>query len=223
MQYHIDLNLDFKRNNFGGLYIALEGIDAAGKTTQFQKIVEYFQKQGKEVVKVHEPTREGPVGELVHKALRGEVEISPKAMQYLFTADRQVLSEEKIIPSLKEGKVVISDRSFWSSVAYGIADRDGVDYRPGEMLMIALGILSTYHQFVLPDFTFYLEISVDTAVKRLEQMDKGKEIYEKKEKLIKIIKGYEWLSTDKFSKEIITINGEKPVEEVTEEIIQKLT
>lgn len=220
MRYHLDLNLDFKRNNFGGLYIAFEGIDAAGKSTQFQKIARYYQNLGKEVIKVHEPTREGPVGELIHKALLGEVNIPPKAMQYLFVADRQILAEEKIIPALKRGAVVISDRCLWSSVAYGMADKGG-NFKAGEILTIALGILSTYHQFILPDFTFYLDISVETAVERLEQMHKGKEIYEKKEKLIKIIKGYQWL-TKKFSREIITINGEKPVEEVTSKIINKL-
>ena len=55
----------------------------------------------------------------------------PVAYQYLFAADREIQQEE-IIGYLKEGKAVISDRYFWSSVAYGIADREGMDYEDWE-------------------------------------------------------------------------------------------
>ena len=56
MKYHIEFDLDFKRNPYKGLYIAIEGIDGSGKTTQVGKLAEYFEKQGREVLKTHEPT-----------------------------------------------------------------------------------------------------------------------------------------------------------------------
>ena len=56
---------------------------------------------------------------------------------------------------------------------------------------------------------------------RLKKKDDVKEIYENKEKLKKVIEGYNWLST-KFAKEIITIDGEGSVEKVTKEIVERI-
>ena len=113
-------------------------------------------------------------------------------MQFLFSADRNVHHETFTEPALRDGKVVVSDRCFWSVIPYGIMDREGDAYKKetGELLLIAQGLLSHYHQFIVPDYTFYLDISVDNAMKRLSHMDKEKEIYEKREKLEKIVQGY---------------------------------
>jgi thymidylate kinase len=82
------------------------------------------------------------------------------------------------------------------------------DYNLGEILLVSQGILSFYHQFIVPDKTFYLRISLDTSLERLSSTQKEKEIYESKEKLEKIIWGYEWL-VKKFRNEFVIVDGEK--------------
>ncbi|MDO8639583.1 MAG: dTMP kinase [bacterium] len=223
MKYHVDFDIDLKRNPYKGIYIAVEGIDGCGKTTQIEKLKESLENLGKKTILVKEPGREGIVRELIDKILQGKVKVLPEVFQYLCSAERVILHETKIIPSLKSGKFVISDRCFWSAVAYGILDRTGLDYQKdeGEILLTAQGILSMYHQFIVPDYTFFLDVSVETAMKRLSKLDREKEIYEKREKLEKIALGYKWL-VEKFPKEFIAIDGEQPVEEIASDIINKI-
>lgn len=216
MEYHLSYNLDFKRNPYPGKFIVIEGIDGGGKTTQAKAVVEILNKKGEKTIFTEEPTG-GPIGQLIRKVLRGTTEIPPASFQYLFAADRQ-MHQEEIIKYLTLGTTVVSDRYFWSSVAYGMADRESLT---GDILLVAQSILSLYHQFILPDLTFYLDVQVETAMKRLKSMHKEKELYERLGKLEKIARGYEWLAK-KFPKEITVIDGEKPVVKVTEEILKLL-
>lgn len=221
MKYHVEFDIDFKRNEATGLYIAIEGIDGSGKTTQVERLAEFFEKQGKEVIQTREPRKnDGLIGELIQKILHGKTTIPPVAFQYLFSADREMHHEELIKPSLKAGKVVVSDRCFWSVVPYGIMDLGGnLDENTGNYLLAAQSILSMYHQFTIPDFTFYLELPLDTAMERIQKGGEEKEIYEDREKLAKTIKGYNFL-LQKFPKEFKVIDATKSVEEVTEKIIK---
>lgn len=222
MKYSVNFDIELKKNPYGGLYIALEGIDGSGKTTQVEKLAEYFEKQGKRVFKTHEPRRDGVMGEIVDQILKGEVEIPPVALQYLFAAQRAVHLEEKIISELESGSIVISDRCFWSSIPYGLLDRfdSPAGGENGDRLLAALSVLSIYHEFIAPNYTVYLDVSSDIAGQRLSHKDKS-EIYEKAEKLEKIHNGYEFLF-EKFDGVFTRINGNQEVEKVTQDIIQNL-
>lgn len=228
MKHPVSFNLDLKRNPYKGLYIAIEGLDGSGKTTQVEKIARYFEKQGRGVVRTGEPRKKaGVVGKLIQDILLSKVQVPPIAFQYLMSAERAIHHEELIIPSLKAGKVVISDRCFWSAIPYGILDRmkdvkeEQYNYQMGDVILVAQSILSMYHQFTLPDFTFYLSVSPNTAFKRIGKKTRAKELYEKKDKLEKIKLGYDWLAK-KFAKEITVVDGEKSAEDVTENIIKLL-
>ena len=78
-----------------------------------------------------------------------------------------------------------------------------------------------YHEFIVPDMAFFLDISVGTAEKRFEGLHRDAEIYEKKEKLIKIKEGYDFLLS-KFPEMLLKVNAEKGVDEVTQEILSEL-
>jgi dTMP kinase len=219
MKYHISFDIDFKRNVSKGLYIALEGIDGSGKTTQVSRVVSYFKKQGKEVVHTREPRKgEGVIGELIQDILHGKAAVSPVAFQYLFTADRQMHHQDVILPALKAGKVVISDRCFWSAIPYGILDMDeAITANTIQQKLVAQSILSFYHEFTIPDKTFYLAVSLDTAIERITKGDGANEIYEDKAKLKRAVKGYEWLLKE-FPQEFTIIDANKGVDAVTSEI-----
>lgn len=216
MKYDVSFSIDFKRNAYPGRFIAIEGIDGSGKTTQATRLVERLNKKGQKAIYTTEPT-DGPIGQLIRKILKGEVKVSKASFQYLFCADRGN-HEEEMIKHLKKGIRVVSDRYFWSSVAYGMTDRKEED----DFYLAALSILSFYNQFLAPNITFYLKVSVEEALRRLSQMSKEKEIYEKKDKLEKISAGYEWL-IQKFPQEITVVDGEKSIEEVGEEILKYVT
>ncbi len=224
MRYHIEFNLELRKNPYPGRYIAIEGIDGSGKTTQVKRLKKYFEEQGKDVIAIREPRKTGLIGDIVQKVLTGEIEMPSTALQYLFSTDRVIHHEEVIIPALKQGKMVISDRCFWSAIVYGILDRTGGKYNfnEGKLLLISQSILSMYHQFIVPDYTFYLKISLQTALARISGKKGEKEIYEDKDKLKKLIEGYEWLYR-KFANEITVIDGEKKTEEVTKEIVATIS
>jgi dTMP kinase len=220
MKYHISFDLDFKRNTYPGKFIALEGVDGSGKTVQAHLLAESLIKQGKKVFLTKNPT-DSEIGKFIRQALQGKIEIPEISFQYLFSADRQIQQLE-IIDHLKKGDTVISDRYYWSSVAYGVADKEGVDYKNAAMFeVIAQSVLSMYNQFIVPDSTFYLDVSVKTGLSRRHDSPKERELYENTEKMTKIEKGYKWLLQE-FPKEFIIIDGEKSIEAVQKDILNTL-
>jgi dTMP kinase len=224
MKYHVEFDIDFRRNPYKGTYIVLEGVDGSGKTTQVDCLEKYFIEQGVAVVKTREPRKEnGLIAELVQEILLGSIKVPSVAFQYLFSADRSMHHEELVIPALEEGKVVISDRSFWSAVPYGILDRgESVGEDAKMRILVAQSILSMYYQFISPDYTFYLDIgaseSWDRLQKKVEEIE-SREIYEKKEYIRKLQKGYALL-LEEFPEEFTVVDAKKTIDEVTKDILQ---
>lgn len=215
-KFHVEFDIEFRRNEYDGLFIALEGIDASGKSTQIEKLKEEFEKDGKTVVIKH--PFEGELGVFIRKILSGEVAIPTVALQYLISANRHVQQQE-IIDHLKKGDHVIIDRYIWSAVVYGIFDKEDGDVQKAQnWLLIEQSILSMYHQFVMPDVTFYLDISPEIAVSRLSSMDKQKEIYEDYDKITEIASLYKRV-IEEFPDEFFVVHAEKPVEDITSEIM----
>lgn len=221
MKYHVEFDLELRKNPYSGLYIALEGTESAGKTTQVEKLTKYFKSKGKDVVTTREPRKEGIIGDIVHKVLKGELKMNSVAFQYLFSTDRVLNHQEIVEPSLKNGNIVISDRSFWSAIVYGVLDSPKSKYTKETInqLLVAQSILSFYHKFIVPDFTFYLKIPLDVSLERLMRKKDGKEIYEEKEKIKKVIEGYNFVFKH-FENNVITIDGTKKISEVTNQIVR---
>ncbi|MDP3941797.1 MAG: dTMP kinase [bacterium] len=223
MKYHLEFDIDFRRNPYKGKYIVIEGIDGSGKSTQVERVKKELETKGKTVLQTSEPNTHDAIGKLIREVLAGKEEVTAVAIQYLFSANRATTHKEIIIPALTRGDYVISHRCFWSAVAYGMVDRaDVLRVKPqdeqGNQILIAQSILSMYHQFIVPDYTFYLDVSVETAMKRIEGMGKAREIYEKREKLEGISKGYEWL-LEKFPEEFNKVDAEGTAEAVTKNIL----
>lgn len=219
MQYHIQFDLQLVTNTYSGKYFAFEGIDGSGKTTQVQKLAEYFKQQGKELLITKEPTH-NIVGELIHKVIYKEISMPSMALQHLFAADRSLHLEEEVIPALKSGKVVISDRSLWSAVAYGISDLNLQDNEK-ERLLVAHNVLALYGGYLIPDKTFVIDVAYTTAIERVEKRGEGQTLYEKAEILSRVQKEYEWLA-NKFSDVLKIIDGTKDIENVYNAIIKNI-
>lgn len=104
-----------------GLLIAFEGIDGSGKSTQLALLKEYLEEKGYSVVATKEPT-DGPWGRQIKELpFIGQAEVKrhpPGKELELFTQDRGDHVERVIGPALKEGKIVLTDRYYFSTMAY---------------------------------------------------------------------------------------------------------
>ena len=130
---------------------------------------------------------------------------------------------ELIEPALKAGKIVISDRCFWSAVPYGVLDiQEDFDDNTAKYILVSQSILSMYHQFIAPDKTIYLDVPVARAMDRLSKKPHEKEIYEETKKILKAKEGYEWLLKE-FPKEFTVVDGGKSVDRVFDDIIEALS
>ena len=214
MKHNVSFDLEFKKNSYPGKFIVLEGIDGSGKTTQIQILEEALKKKNIPIFLTKNPT-DHAIGKMIREVLAGTQKIPATARQYLFCADR-VVQEEEIIARLKKGETVISDRYFWSSVAYGMADKNVTD----ERLLTAYSILSFYNEFILPDLTIFLDVDVDTAVSRFSTKEKL-EIYENKDFITKVKVNYDFL-LNKFASEFTVIDSRKDLDSVTKEILEKV-
>lgn len=223
MKHHVSFDLDFKRNPYKGTYIALEGIDGSGKSYQLEALEKALKKKGNDVIVTREPRKEsGAFYETIMDILLGKVKVPALSLQYLFTADRIANQKEVVIPALEEGKVVISDRSFWSIIPYAFSD---LKIEPSEevanFMLMNQWVLAPVGQTFVPDTTMFLDISVDVAVERLAGKDAEKEIYEKRSKITKHHNVYKWL-VDSYGMEFTIVDGEKTEKEVTKNILAKI-
>ena len=139
------------------MFIALEGVDGSGKTTQAARLAEAL---GPETVLVREPGGTA-AGERIRELLKDpEVRLDPMAELLLFCAARAQLVEEVIRPALEAGRTVVCDRFGDSSVAYqGTARGLGAE-RVEELCDLATGGL-------WPDLTVLLRLHPEVAAERI--------------------------------------------------------
>lgn len=144
-----------------GCFIVFEGIDGSGKGTQIEKLSENLAEKYI-VVETKEPTDTRPIGGLIRDVLwqKKEVKKIPEeAFALLFAADRLDHLKNKIIPALRNGSVVLSDRYVYSSYAYqskGMKKELGLDW-----------LYSINKYAIEPDIVIFLDISPELGQKRL--------------------------------------------------------
>ena len=194
-----------QKNPYKGKFIIFEGLDGSGQSTQAGLLRDFLIKKGYKVVLTKEPTFSSKAGKKIRQVLDKKEKISAKELQELFAKDRKEHLEKLIIPALKEGKIVISDRYFFSSFAYGKAS--GLDLE---------WLIKINNEFLLPDITFLLKVSPQICLERIKKRNRERTLFEEKEKLEKVWKIYEILPT-RF-KNVYMVDGEKSIKEVFEEI-----
>ena len=151
-----------------------------------------------------EPTN-NIIGGLIRGQLTGDWKTRPECLQLLFAADRSHHLEKEVIPLLKDGATVISDRYFFSTIAFGateIADKEW--------------LAEINKPFLLPDLTFLIKVSPKVCLQRIKGDRFSVELFEKEESLTKVWQNYEELA-EKFA-DVYIIDGEKSIEEIFGEI-----
>lgn len=144
------------------MFITFEGIDGVGKSTQADLLEEWLTGLGHEVIRTLEPGGTELGKEIRHLLLHRKGEVAPRSEALLYAADRAHHVATKVRPALAEGKVVISDRYFDSSVAYQGAARD-LDVT--EVRNISLWAVDG----LLPDLTVLLDLPAADAMQRRDQ------------------------------------------------------
>lgn len=195
------------KNPYKGKFIVFEGLDGSGNTTEASLLFKYLRERGEKVYLTSEPTQ-FLIGGLIKSQIAGQWRSSPECLQLLFTADRAYHLEEEIIPLLKRGITVICTRYILSTLAYGI-----IALKDEKWLM------EINKKFILPDTTFFLKASPKICIQRIRKERFHKELFEKEDKLKKVLKNY--LKFSKKFSNIYIINGEKSIREVFEEIRKK--
>lgn len=201
------------------MYIVLEGIVGAGKSTQVRKLVEYLRWQWKDVVMVREPGST-PIAEEIRSLAQAkqwqDEDMHPLTNAYLYAAARAQTIHTVVKPALESGKVVVSDRSFLSSLAY-----------QGEAQWLGFEtVLSVSREAIdgtLPDMIFYLDVDLDTALARTfdSEWDKwesqGRGFFES------VKRGYEKCEKLEILKNtFIRVDANDTEDEVFQRIFQKL-
>ncbi|RLE82129.1 MAG: dTMP kinase [Thermoprotei archaeon] len=189
---------------YNGLFIVFEGIDGAGLSTHAALLQDYLEKKGFEVVLTKEPT-DGLIGGLIKAALRGEWRTDPQTLQLLFAADRSHHVEHYIVPALKEGKVVISDRYMYSSFAYGSLS---CDYE---------WLKRINSKFPKADMLILLDLEPEIAIRRIKRGRFGFELFEDIKRLHRVRSNYLKI-LEEYSGFIVNTN--RSIKEVHGEIVR---
>ncbi|RZI49780.1 dTMP kinase [Lactococcus kimchii] len=144
-----------------GIFISLEGPDGAGKTSVLQAILPEIQNMKREIVATREPGGVRVAEEIRQVILNPKnTEIDSKTELMLFAAARRLHMQEKILPALAAGKVVIVDRFIDSSVAY-----QGYGRELGVEVVDWLNNFAT--DGLKPDLTLYFDVDTDVALERI--------------------------------------------------------
>lgn len=193
-----------------GLFIVLEGPDKSGKSTQARLLADTLKGRGHEVLHTREPGGTS-VAEGVRKVLLDPaLTIDPLAELFLYEASRAQHTNEKILPALKAGKVVISERFTMSTDAY-----QGVARGLGLATTTVLNKIAT--SGLKPDITILLDI----PVAEFDTRDQGRELdrleRENAEFRLKVRQGY--LKAAKADPRAVVLNGKLPPDVLQSKIL----
>ena len=149
-----------------GVFIAFEGGEGTGKSTQSKLLKKWLEKEGEEVVLSREPGGTD-LGQGLRKILLGHETgaISPRAEALLYAADRAHHVFSLIRPALDRGDVVITDRYFDSSIAYQGAGRV---LQPNEVARISRWATES----LFPTLTIIIDMPADVGLGRLKSRDR---------------------------------------------------
>ena len=140
-----------------GIYIALEGMDGVGKSTVMPYIEDYIKSKGREVVTVRE-IGSTPLGERLRDIIKSDCPMDATSELLLMLTARHQLFKDVVRPALADGKVVISDRYYMSTVAYQCAGR-----------RLNYALVETMHKnlslWTYADYVFILQKPFDDAIK----------------------------------------------------------
>lgn len=197
-------------------FIAFEGIDGSGKSTQAKLLNAYLLEQQKEVLFTFEPTN-NKIGSILRNILTGKETAAEEVIAGLFVADRldHILNKEYgMKPALENGKWVICDRYYFSSYAYNGVQTDM------EWVMQANAMSA---KLCKPDVHFFIDVPPEVCMQRVLANRNQIDLYENIDNLIKVRnKFFEAFDLSRDQENIIIIDGNRDPQEVHAEVLERL-
>ena len=166
-------------NNMSGKFIIFEGGEGSGKTIQIKTLAKKLQKKGKKVIITREPGST-VIAEKIRQVIlyENQEKLEPKAELFLFLASRAQHVNQKIIPALKKGCIIICDRFSASTLAYQVGARN----LPNEKLIKQMDLYARDN--IQPDIVLYLDVNPKIGLQRkikslrkLTRLDKEKILF----------------------------------------------
>lgn len=193
-----------------GVFIAFEGLEGSGKTTQARRLAAWLAERGVDHTLTREPGGTN-VGESIREILLHRASVPPRAELLLVLAARAALLEEVILPALAAGQVVIADRYELSTLAYQ-------GYGRG----LELEVVRTMNSFatggVSPDVTILLDVPLAEGEARRRREGRPADRIESAGDAFhaRVAEAYRVLGTEDPS--VVRVDGTRPEEVVHEEI-----
>lgn len=182
------------------MFVAFEGCDGAGNSTQSRMLAKFLADRGERVLLTKEPTTSF-IGGIIRSVLKKEIKTSPLALQILFTADRAHHLFSDVEPALMDGKIVISDRYMFSTLAFGGLSID-IDF-----------LKRINSNFRIPDITFIIDVPAEVCMERIKNSRRGEpELFEDVRKFERIRANYMEIKNQ--FPNMYVINGNHPIEVV---------
>jgi dTMP kinase len=147
------------------LFITFEGCEGAGKTTHCQLLGKYLKNKGFDILLTREPGGTKLAKSLRAILLHPESKMTPLSELFLYEAARAQDMAELILPALKEGKIVICDRSIDTTVAY-----QGYARKLDIPLINKLNGAAS--RGLKPNLTIYLDVNPYSGLNRAKKLDK---------------------------------------------------
>jgi dTMP kinase len=194
------------------LFIAFEGIDGSGKSTQLKLLAERLKAEGHKVYTTFEPT-DSPIGKMIRDIFSHKMEADHRVIAGLFVADRlhHLLNKtDGILKKLEEGYTVITDRYYFSSYAYHGTHMD-MDW--------VIDANSQSANLLRPDLNVYIDISPEISMSRITKGRSSLELYETIENQKNVRDRYlEAFDKLKEVEKIKFIDGNRAENEISEDI-----
>jgi dTMP kinase len=197
-----------------GKFIVIEGIDGCGGETQTNFLSDFLSKKGYNVVLKSYPGYEGPIGEIIHNFLHKKYEfpIDTETLMYFADFTKDTADMEKMLES---GKIIVADRYFTSTIVYQCLKGFSLE----KMLKLA-----EMFRLPKPDLCIYIRISAETSFNRkLKEKEGNLDRHEENKKFLSTVaEEYEKVVADNTFCEWVVIDGEKLIEEVSNQILEVL-
>lgn len=195
--------------NKKGLFIAFEGIDGSGKSTQVKKLAAHLRQQGHKVHSTFEPT-DSPIGKMIRSIFNHQMEGDQKVIAALFVADRLnhlLNSTDGMLKKYEAGYIVITDRYYLSSYVYHSIH--GIDLE----WIIQANSMSA--DLLKPDLNIFIDIEPEVSMQRLLSSRENIEMYENLTNLKNVQKRYyEVIKKVENHENIQVVNGNQDIEAI---------
>ena len=198
-----------------GIFIAIEGLDGAGKGFVMMRLQEYIMGKSKRydhLLLTREPTF-GPIGRQIRELLAKEKDAFKDGKKFaeLYSKDREWHVKEHIQPALDKGYVVLCDRYKYSTIAF--QQTQGLSFDE---------VYALNKNFPIPDLTFILDLPPKTALERIHQRNDGRDKFEDQAFMEKLRGKYLELPKLLPKNNLVLIDSSKDKESVFRQVKEKL-